>query len=228
MHEIFLITVDSTNTYAKENIASFPTPCLITANEQTAGRGRRGNSFFSPKDTGLYMTVVFRAPECCDLLTPAAAVAVCRSVQKLGAKPQIKWVNDVFANGRKVCGILTERFTSGQSSYIALGIGINLTTESFPENLTAAGSLKLKCDKAALAREIAQSILDYVNNPDGEAVINEYRNLLFVIGREITYAKNNIEYSATVADINAQCNLIVTRSDGTEDILSSGEISIKF
>lgn len=228
MHEIFFDTVDSTNTYAKNNIASLIMPCLIIANEQTAGRGRRGNSFFSPKNTGLYMTLVFPAPENCELLTPAAAVAVCRSLKKLGANPQIKWVNDVFANGRKVCGILTEHFSCAQSSYIALGIGINLTTDAFPENLSCAGSLNLECDKAMLAREIAQSILNYAENPNNEAVINEYRHLLFIIDRKITYTKNNIEYSATVAGINAQCNLIVTRPDGTEDILSSGEISIKF
>lgn len=227
MREIILDTTPSTNTYAKENIDSLAAPLLIVANEQTAGRGRRGNSFFSPKDTGLYMTVVFPAPEYCDLLTPAAAVAVCRSLEKLGAKPEIKWVNDVFVNERKVCGILTERFAKGQSSYIALGVGINLTTEVFPDSLTCAGSLKLECDKLTLAREIAQSILDFAQSPDNEAVIDEYRSRLFVIGKKITYKKNNIEYSADVIDINGQCNLIVALPDGTEDILSSGEISIK-
>lgn len=227
MREIILDTTPSTNTYAKVNIDSLAAPCLIVANEQTAGRGRRGNSFFSPKDTGLYMTVVFTASESCDLLTPAAAVAVCRSLEKRGAKPEIKWVNDVFSNGRKVCGILTERFKSGQSSYIALGVGINLTTEIFPKNLPAAGSLNLECDKLKLAREIAQGILDFAKSPDNKAVIDEYRRRLFVIGRKIMYTKDNIEYDADVIDINGQCNLIVARPDGTEDILSSGEISIK-
>lgn len=227
MHEIFLKMVNSTNTYAKENIESVTIPCLITADEQTAGRGRRGNMFFSPKDTGLYMTVVFPAPDNCELLTPAAAVAVCHVLEKHDIQPQIKWVNDIFVNGCKVCGILTERFLSGQNSYIALGVGINLTTESFPENLTAAGSINLECDKTSLAREIAQQILKYVEKPDDESVISQYRKFLFIIGRDINYSKNNIEYSAVVNDINAQCNLIVTRADGTEDILSSGEISIK-
>lgn len=227
MHEIFLDTVPSTNTYAKESINLSAAPILIVANEQTAGRGRRGNSFFSPKDTGLYMTVVFSAPESCELLTPAAAVAVCRSLERRGAKPEIKWVNDVFANGRKVSGILTERFAKGQSSYIALGVGINLTTEIFPENLPAAGGLNLECDKPKLAREIAQDILDFAQNPNDGAIIDEYRRRLFVIGRKISYRKDNIEYEADVIDINGQCNLIVARADGTEDILSSGEISIK-
>ncbi len=227
MHEIFLKTVNSTNTYAKENITSIKTPCLITADEQTAGRGRRGNSFFSPKNTGLYMTVVFSSPENCELLTPAAAVAVCHVLKNHGTQPQIKWVNDVFVNGRKVCGILTERFSCGQNSFIALGVGINLTTESFPENLPAAGSINLECDKAELAREIAQKILEYAENSDDESVVSEYRKFLFVLGKNITYSKNNVEYSAVVNDINEQCNLIVTRTDGTRDILSSGEISIK-
>ncbi len=227
MHEIFLKTVNSTNTYAKENIGSLILPCQITADEQTAGRGRRGNSFFSPKATGLYMTLVFPAPENCELLTPSAAVAVCHVLKNHGIQPQIKWVNDVFTNGRKVCGILTERFLNGQNSYIALGVGINLTTEIFPENLAIAGSVNLECDKTELAREIAREILEYAENPDDNYVIAEYRRFLFVIGRNIIYSKNNVEYSAVVNGINEQCNLIVTRADGTEDILSSGEISIK-
>ena len=107
-----LKTVNSTNTFAKENIRSLVLPALIIAEKQTAGRGRQGKSFFSPEGTGLYMTLVFDAPQDCSLLTPAAAVAVCNSLEKPGISPKIKWVNDVFAQGHKVCGILTEFIVS--------------------------------------------------------------------------------------------------------------------
>lgn len=220
-------SLSSTSTYARENVSSLTLPCIISAEMQTAGRGRRGNSFYSPDGTGLYMTAVFKAPQNCSLLTPVAAVAVCKVLEKNGLSPQIKWVNDVFIGGFKVCGILTEIFQSGGENIIALGIGINVTTEIFPDELKCASSLKKDIDKDILAKEITDIILDYCESPDNNAVIEEYRRRLFIIGKEITFSKNNISYCATVKGINNSCNLIVTLENGREEILSSGEISIK-
>ncbi len=230
MQNINIVNLDcvgSTNTYAKENIASLSLPSIIIANSQTNGRGRQGKSFFSPADTGLYMTSVFPAPDECSLLTPAAAVAVCTVLEKLGVSPKIKWVNDIFVSSHKICGILTECFNHGGNLYIALGIGINLTTTVFPDDLTVAGSININCDKALLAKEITEYILEYVKNADNERILSEYEKRLFVIGKNISYTKNNIEYTANVERINKSCNLIVKKADGQTDILSSGEISIK-
>lgn len=225
INKIQFQTVSSTNTYAKENIKNLSLPALIISDEQTAGRGRQGKSFFSPKDTGLYMTLVFNAPESCELLTPVAAVAVCKELETLGIKPKIKWVNDIFVNERKVCGILTECFSKGDNIYIALGIGINLTTESFPNELNIAGSLSLSCDKTKLAENISRRILSFCQN-NNKDIIKEYKKRLFVLNKDIKYTKNNREFSARAVDINELCNLIVKHSDGSEAILSSGEISI--
>ena len=109
---------------------------------------------------------------------------------------------------------------------IALGIGINLTTSDFPENLPNAGSLGINCDKEKLAKDIAEFILEYVGKPEEEFVIRQYRSRLFVIGKKVEFYENNVHYSATVKDINRQCNLIVELPDKTEKVLSSGEISI--
>lgn len=218
-------SLPSTNTYAKENIKNLNLPCIITADMQTAGRGRRGNSFYSPADTGLYMTLVFDAPDDCSLLTPLAAVAVCKALESLKFEPKIKWVNDIFSNNKKVCGILTEIFNHNGKNIIALGIGINITTTDFPEELSCATSLGREINKINLAKEIAELILEF---PDNKSVTDDYSERLFIIGKEIKYIKNNIGYNATVKGINEACNLIVTLADGSEDILSSGEISIKF
>ncbi len=201
-------------------------PSLIIANEQTAGRGRKGNSFFSPKDTGLYLTLVFEEKENSELLTPLAAVSVCEALENIGIYPKIKWVNDIFIDGKKVCGILTERYIFKDKSYIILGIGINISTVCFPDELNIAGSLNVDCNKDLLAESISEKVLDYVDKPDNNAVINKYRNRLFIIGKEVSYFKNNIKFTGTVKDINSCCNLIITLPDGKEDILSSGEISI--
>lgn len=223
----FFESLPSTNTYVKENISALSLPALIIANGQTNGRGRRGNSFFSPSDTGLYMTAVFPAPSDCGLLTPLAAVSVCEALEAHGIDPKIKWVNDVFVNEKKICGILTELFTYGKNQYIALGVGINLTTKVFPSELSQAGSAEIKCNKKQLALDILNRIFDYIEKNNCTPIIENYRSRLFILGKQITYSKNGICYSATVTDINSQCNLIVKRADGTEDILSSGEISIK-
>ncbi len=217
-------TIDSTSTYAKNKASDLPLPSLITANSQTAGRGRRGNSFYSPENTGLYMTVIFEAPADSGLLTPKAAVAVCQVLEEYGINPQIKWVNDLFLNSKKVCGILAECFVSNGRTLVSVGIGINLKTENFPDDLPTAGSINLECDKEKLASDIAKRLLEEMNS---ESVVSEYRKRLLVLGREISFVKNGTEYSALAVDINESCNLIAKHTDGRLETLSSGEISIK-
>ena len=223
--KLYFDSLPSTNTYAKENISALSLPSLIIANEQTAGRGRRGNSFFSPKDTGLYMSLVFEEKGNSDLLTPTAAVAVCEALIDMGIDPKIKWVNDIFLSGKKVCGILAERYIANKKSYIILGIGINISTCIFPDELKSAGSINIECDKEKLAEDISARILGYVEKSNADDIILKYRSRLFVIGKEVGYLKNNVEYKGVVKDINSQCNLVITLPDGNEDILSSGEIS---
>lgn len=218
-------SLPSTNTYAKENIMNLSLPCIITADMQTAGRGRHGNKFYSPSGTGLYMTAVFEAPDDCSLLTPLAAVAVCKVLESKDFEPKIKWVNDIFIENKKICGILTEIFNYNNKNIIALGIGLNITTTDFPDELSCASSLGKDINKDDLAQSITQTILEF---PENNKITSDYSDRLFIIGKKINYKKNNIDYSATVKGINDSCNLIVTLDDGSEDILSSGEISIKF
>lgn len=217
-------TIDSTNTYAKRYALTLSLPALIIADEQTAGRGRRGNSFFSPKNTGLYMTLVTDEPNNPELITPAAAVAVCKVLERHGVMPKIKWVNDLFYNKKKVCGILSERIAANKKNIIAIGIGINLTTAEFPEELSLAGNINLDIKKEKLAEEIANELLIQINSCE---TVSEYRKRLFILGNEISYSYNGITQTAMAVDINECCNLIVRNSDGSTRILSSGEISIK-
>lgn len=227
-HSVHFESLDSTSSYARRNAASLSLPCIITASHQTNGRGRTGKSFFSPKDTGLYMTLLLNSNPKADLITPAAAVAVCKAIEALtDITPSIKWVNDIFVNNKKVCGILSECFTVDKTTYIAVGVGINLTTGEFPEELTQAASLGINCPKERLAELIAEGITEYVRFPDKEYILNEYGNRLFIVGKTVNYEKNGIPYTATVEGINEFCNLIVKNDDGSVDTLSSGEISIK-
>ncbi len=222
-----LKTTPSTNTYARENASSLTLPSLIIADKQTAGRGRRGNSFYSPENTGLYMTLLFEIEKTIPLITPAAAVAICSVIEnKFNLNPKIKWVNDIFLNDKKICGILSECFTANGKTMIALGIGINLTTKYFPDSLPNAGSLGIDCEKENLAKDIALAIFNYTKKPDNDNIIKQYKNRLFIIGKTIEFTENKILYSATVKGINKDCNLIVELPDKSVKLLNSGEISI--
>ena len=147
--------IDSTNLEAKRYAASNSEPLqeipVFIAKSQTGGRGRLGRSFFSPEETGLYMSILLPINENLietDLITPACGVAVCRTIEELSKQePKIKWVNDIYCRGRKVVGILTEgglKAGTDQLSYAVLGIGINLwePTGGFPEEIKKiAGSV---------------------------------------------------------------------------------------
>lgn len=227
-NSIHFDSIDSTSSYARRNTSKLPLPCIITASHQTKGRGRTGKSFFSPDGTGLYMTLLIKANPKADLITPAAAVSVCKAIEELtDIAPDIKWVNDIFVDSKKVCGILSECFCVDSVTYIAVGVGLNLTTTDFPDDLIQASSLGVDCEKDSLALKIATGISDYIENPDNNYVLSEYKKRLFVIGKTITYEKNGTAYVAEVNGINEFCNLCVTTEDGKKDILSSGEISIR-
>lgn len=174
------------------------------------------------------MTLLFEPESMNPLFTPAAAVATCEIIEKFfGISPQIKWVNDIFLDGKKVCGILCETYISSGKRLVSVGIGINLTTKDFPDTLPNASSLGIECDKLKLAEEICKVFLSLCKSDKADYIIQEYEKKLFIIGKTINFTENNILNSATVKGINDSCNLIVELPDNTEKILSSGEISIK-
>lgn len=220
MRIIVLDTTVSTNTYAKALDAS--KPVLITAASQTGGRGRLGKSFYSPKDSGIYMTVAYDSYSSAEYVTVATAVAVATVFDRLGAKGiGIKWVNDIFFNKRKVCGILCE----GAGNKIIIGIGANLTTSIFPKDIAEiAGSLNLETDRNTIIAHITAEVLTTLSM-SAEEIITEYKKYLFILGQKIIYTKDGIVKEGIATDVNEKGNLIV-KSEAEEDVLVSGEISL--
>ena len=226
-------SIDSTNSEARRMIKNGAKGrMLITAREQTAGRGRQGKSFYSPADTGIYMSLVLMPdsfPRELLSATTAAAAAVCASLEKLSSKrPMIKWVNDIYLDGKKICGILTEAVTEpdGTVGALIIGIGINISTALFPDNLTNAGSLGEDIPYTALICEIVNALCSgKYSHFDG--FIDYYRKHSLLIGREITFIKNNIATPALAVGIGNTGGLIVRLDDGSEATLTSGEISIR-
>lgn len=220
---------DSTNTRAKEYIKEHaPARALFVANGQTEGRGRLGRSFYSPESTGIYMTYAFKTDaSLADTvrITTAAAVAVARAID---ADVRIKWVNDLYLDGKKVCGILTEAVNGadGRLSHIIIGIGINVTTDIFPDDISDKAGAIGDTDKDALINRICKNLSAIADDIGDTSYLAYYRKHMLWQGERIMYTENNEGHEATVIGVDDFGGLIVEQ-DGNQKILRSGEISIK-
>ncbi len=229
-------TIDSTNNEAKRMLeGGFSGFALVAAEAQTGGRGRLGRSFYSPESTGLYFTVIippcFPAEEA-TLLTPAAAVATVRVLEKFSDENlKIKWVNDIYKNDKKICGILAEAvldIARGGFAGFAVGIGINLSTEDFPEEIAnIAASLKTDTDRNEIAAGIAQEIFSFAKNLSAREFLPEYREHSYVTGKEIYFIKDGEKTNATALGIDDDGGLIVKLENSEVTILRGGEISVR-
>ncbi|MBQ6848031.1 MAG: biotin--[Clostridia bacterium] len=233
-------TLPSTNSYLKERAKSEKEGLVVIANNQTSGRGRFDRKFYSPDNTGIYMSILLKPAFNnfdATLITTAAAVAVARATEKLSGKvTKIKWVNDVLINDKKICGILTEGSINPQNSnpdYVVLGIGVNAFA---PENgfqneiKSIAGYVFEEYNpdiKANFTAEIINQFFKYYQAMPNRFFLDEYRQRSAVIGKEITVIKSDAKIPATALSIDDRCRLEVKYTDGTYEFLSSGEISIK-
>ena len=232
----------STNQLAKQAAVSGEAGhgSFVIAQQQTAGRGRRGRSFYSPEDAGLYLSVVLEPKgetlQESLLLTTVAAVAVYKAVQKVcGISLDIKWVNDLYFHGRKVCGILTEAITdfeSGNIEYAIVGIGLNLycAAVGYPEELQGiAGALypdetsASGIDRNLLTAEIVNFLLEETAHLKLSSVYVEHN---MIPGREITIMDGSRSRHARALDICPDGCLRVEEEDGTISVLSYGEVSV--
>lgn len=232
-------TVDSTNNLGKKLISSGKREeTIFISNEQTKGRGRMGREFFSPADTGVYLSLVLfpnRHLNDMGTLTTKVCVAVCRVIETIKkCKAEIKWVNDIFVDKKKVCGILTEAvtdFESGTVEAVVIGIGLNVNTKvtDFPEDLSLiAGSVNpFSVNRNFIAASIINEVTDVYLDRDEKSLMAEYRNRCFLLGREITYYISGISFNGRVIDINDQGNLVIEKDDGLIDVLNSGEVTLK-
>lgn len=230
--------IGSTNTEAKQQAMNgAPHGTVILAEEQTQGRGRLGRSFYSPKRTGIYMSIILRPNlhlSQAIQVTTTTAVAVCRVIENLTTqKPQIKWVNDIYLGKQKICGILTEAITdfeSGQVEFIIVGIGLNVHTIDFPVELQSiAGSLNPEAvTRNQICAHLLDELLPLCETMDATYLLDEYKSKSNVLGKWVTFTKNKDLYEAYAEDIDEQGGLKVRLKNGDSMILNSGEISIRW
>ena len=231
--------LESSNRTAKTlALEGAPHGTMVLTSQQTAGRGRLGRRFESPAGKGIYLSLVLRPglPMTeAQAVTVSAAVAVCRAVKRLcGLDLGIKWVNDLYYNGKKVCGILTEAGTdleSGQLEWLVVGIGLNLTSTAadWPDELARkAGSLypggPAPVSRAALAGAIARELLALCPAFD---CLDEYRARCFVPGHWVTVCAETETYAAKALAIDEEGRLVIQRENGRQEALRCGEVTTR-
>ena len=233
--------VDSTNAEARKRaLEGAAEGTVVIAEEQTAGRGRRGKQFFSPAQTGIYLSIVLRPMIQADraqYLTTAAAVACAQAIERAtGKDTSIKWVNDIYCDGRKVAGILTEGIVdveSGCFDHAVLGIGVNVKPPSngFPTDISkTAGAV---CDKNAgavrskLVAELLQGFWNLYDNILDRSFYEEYRRRCFLLGEPIVVTHGGSRIRARAVDLTEDFKLVIELPDKTRRELPYGEVSTR-
>jgi len=237
-------TLDSTNTTAKEAaIAGGKHGTVVIADYLSNAKGRYGRKFFTLPGHGIYMSIIlhpdkFKFLNCTPtLITSYTALSVCEAIESITDKsPQIKWVNDVFIDSKKICGILTEAvtdFESGNMQWVVVGIGINFITPKagFPEEIqNIAGSVfshnRPTVTRNQLTAEVINRMLNFENYIDSKTLISEYKKRLMMLGKRVNVTHSNETFGAVAIDVDENGGLIVERVHGERIVLNSGEVSL--
>ena len=232
---------DSTNERAKIYALEHPydgDTRVFIADEQTAGRGRRGRSFVSKCGAGIYISILthpkgsgFDATR----ITAKAAVALARATDSLaGVRCDIKWVNDIYLGGKKLAGILVEGAMrdDGKLPYIIVGMGINVYKNAISEEISdiatsIEGETNIRVDRSELAANIVSEFLRATDVLSEEEAFLDYRSRSFIIGREVTVMKLSESYKAQVLDLNPDYSLLLKKENGEIESLFTGEVSLR-
>lgn len=238
---VYAKEMDSTNIQAKklgENDAADGT--LVVTEKQTAGRGRRGKSWVSPTGN-CYFSVLLRPEIPADrasMITLLAAMGLAKAIKRVSQlNTMIKWPNDVIANGKKLCGILTESSTDLEYiNYAVVGIGINTNQTEFPEEIRdTASSIRLETGGKINRAELLGAFLDeferyyetFLKTEDLSSLSKEYNSLLVNRGKEVKIIEQDRERVLNAIGIDDRGGLIVEDSHGNQEIIISGEVSVR-
>lgn len=232
--------LDSTNNYLKKfGSQGEKENQLVIAESQTGGRGRMGRSFYSPNGTGVYFSLLLHpefSAEKTLFLTVMAAVSVAETIMKYNSNDvKIKWVNDIYIDGKKVCGILTEGAINGNKmlDYAVVGIGINVAApgNGFPDDIKDIATSLFPGNTEENIKE--KIVADVVNkffimyNGEDKDYVKRYKEYSYLTGKEINIISGENIRPATVIDITDDCHLLVKNENGEIEEISSGDVSVR-
>jgi BirA family biotin operon repressor/biotin-[acetyl-CoA-carboxylase] ligase len=231
--------IDSTNSEAKRMALSCDAsggmvPTLLVAKKQTAGRGRMGRRFVSDLG-GIYMSLVYvteGALSTAVSITTAAAAVVAEAIETVSGEPmKIKWVNDIYNDRGKVCGILAETVSVGEKTAVIVGIGINVGNSDFPEEIQGiASSVGVIGDKAnLLIAQIADGLICCAENPDAISYMRAYRNRFMLEGKTVDLIQGGEKICVGKVVGVDDCGGLLLLPDGKTDVMivRSGEVSVR-
>lgn len=239
---LYFDSIDSTNNELKRQAETQVCHGLLAvAEEQTAGRGRRGHAWVSPPGTGIWFSFLLKpqiSPDKASMLTLVAAMAVAKAISETtGLVSQIKWPNDIVVNKKKVCGMLTELSAEmTQVNYVVIGIGINANNREFPDEIKeTATSLYIESGKPvkraavieAVGRYFEQYYDAFIKAGDLSLIMNEYNDMLVNAGNQVRIISGDSEEIYTAIGINPQGELVVKDEDGNIKDIRSGEVSVR-
>ncbi|HYJ90248.1 MAG TPA: biotin--[acetyl-CoA-carboxylase] ligase [Pyrinomonadaceae bacterium] len=235
-------SIDSTNTEALKHARLGADEGLcIAARQQTAGRGRRGRNWVSPRDAGFYLSIVLRPqldPETLPLITLATAIAVHDTLAEIGLKPDIKWPNDILVGEKKICGILAETTETKEGLAIIVGIGINLTSKRFPDDIAqSATSIEAETGRAmkfsTLETFLEQPLLKLVAywyerllEPGGAAVVRDEwaSRSTYFSGKQVRVTLSNESFTGVTDGLEPNGALRIKRDDSQLAIVQAGDV----
>lgn len=239
---LYFDSIDSTNNELKRQAETQVCHGLLAvAEEQTAGRGRRGHAWVSPPGTGIWFSFLLKpeiSPDKASMLTLVAAMAVAKAISETtGLVSQIKWPNDIVVNKKKVCGMLTELSAEmTQVNYVVIGIGINANNKEFPDEIKeTATSLYIEAGRPvkraavieAVGRYFEQYYDAFIKTGDLSLIMNEYNDMLVNAGNQVRIISGDSEEIYTAIGINPQGELVVRDEDGNIKDIRSGEVSVR-
>ena len=239
---IYYKQLDSTNTKIDELAAEGAKHgTVVVADAQSAGKGRRGRSWESPAGDNIYMSVLLRPelkPEEAPMLTMVMAHSVAKAIKgRVNLDVQIKWPNDLILSGKKVCGILTEMRLKGTAiDYITVGVGVNVNTKIFPEELCdKASSLYLECGEETERKILIEDIVtifweeyaQFMTERNLSFLLDEYNAMLINREKEVRVLEPGNEYTAYAIGMTQTGELLVTTEDGKEKQIYAGEVSVR-
>ncbi|HFI0235302.1 TPA: bifunctional biotin--[acetyl-CoA-carboxylase] ligase/biotin operon repressor BirA [Streptococcus suis] len=225
---------DSTQLDAKNGIENnHPSPALYLAPHQNKAKGRFGRPFYASKSGGIYMSlrlspnVPFLAFKPYTIL--AAAALIKAIIQLTGLDVQIKWVNDIYLGKKKVAGILTEAISSMESQTVTdviIGVGINVFIDDFPKELRRTAGNLFDQEPTITRNQLIIAFWKAFFETDEKELIALYKEKSLVVGRQVTFVENQVEYKGTAIAVTDSGNLVLQLEGGRSKILSSGEISL--
>jgi len=231
-------SLESTNTGAANQArAGADEGLCVLARQQTAGRGRHGRTWISERDSGVYFSLILRPKlnaEYLPLITLMSGVAVYDALAELGLKPDIKWVNDILVHDKKICGILAETAETSKGLAVIVGIGINVSSSNFPEELgDIVTSIKTEIGRSVKLDEVVELLTRFITyfydilrgeNGPGEIRKEWQRRSSYFSGKSVRVVLENETVTGVTDGLEPSGALRVRTGDGTIMSVQAGDV----